>query len=182
MIRKIFSYVFLCLILLNTTGYYGLFIGWKYRHDAGMRAWLDGERYRQQELRTLKIPIAIPYVFDSPEFARVDGTFEYHGSFYRLVKQKLSSDTLILVCIRDEGIRKIHDVFGTVAHTFSGQTHSQNPAPKFLMSFIKEYIVTSTLLHEYTSGWAMNLQRPVHSKILVPSFAPSIEWPPRLQG
>ena len=118
MIRKTFSYVFLCLILLNTTGYYSVFIGWKYRHDTGMLARLDAERYRQQELRTVKIPIAIPYVFDSPGFARIDGVFEHRGTYYRLVKQRLSSDTLILVCIRDEGTRKIHEVFSEVAHTF----------------------------------------------------------------
>lgn len=182
MIRKSFSYVFLCLILLNITGYYGLFIGWKYRHDTGMRARLDAERYRQQELRTLKIPIAMPYIFDSPEFARIDGMFEYQGTFYRLVKQKLAADTLIIVCIRDEETRKIHDVFGDVMQAFTGQTHSHSPGPKSLPSFIKEYIVTSTLLHEYTFGWVMSLQRLTRCETLIPSFTSSIERPPRPQG
>jgi hypothetical protein len=180
MLRKAFSSLFLFLILLNTTGYYGVFIGWKYRHDTRMLGSLDAERYLQQELRTVKIPIAIPYVFDSPGFDRIDGMFEHEGTFYRLVKQKFSSDTLTLVCIRDEGTRKIHDAFSEVAHTFTGQCDSRSSAPTFRSSFIKEYIETSTIHHEYISGWEMNLCYSDRCAVLVPSFAPSIEQPPRL--
>lgn len=179
MIRKTFSYVFLCLILLNTTGYYGLFIGWKYKHESGVQARLDTEHYRPRELHTVKIPIAIPYVFDSPGFSRINGTFQHQGTFYRLVKQRLSSDTLILVCIRDDETRKIHDVFGAVVHIFSGQGDSHSPAPGASLSFIKEYIATAILLQEYTSGWVMNLHRYICCENLVSSFTSSIEQPPR---
>ena len=180
MVRKTFSYVFLCLILLNATAYYGLFMGWKYKHEIGMLAWLDAERYRENEVHTIKIPIAVPYAFNMREFVRVNGTFEHSGTFYRLVKQKLANDTLILVCIRDEVNRKMHEVFEEVAYSFTDQQHSSRQTTKPMSLLMKEYVVTTTVLHRYISGWVINLQQQTRGKILVSSFISSIRRPPQM--
>lgn len=145
-----------------------------------MQARLDAECYQENEIHTIRIPIAVPYALDSREFVRINGTFEYHGTFYRLVKQKLSQDTLIVVCIRDAGNQKIHKVFEEVAYTFTDQPHPNDHAPNPLPLLMKEYIVTSTVLREYTSGWVLNLEQRTRCEILVPSFTSFIRRPPRL--
>lgn len=145
-----------------------------------MQARLDAECYPKHEVRLIKIPIAVPYAFDSHEFVRINGTFEYHGTFYQLVKQKFAQDTLIIHCIRDDGNRKIREVFEEVAYTFTDQPHPNNQASSPLPLFMKEYIVTSTVLCEYTSGWVMNLRQQIRCEILVPAFTSSIRRPPRL--
>jgi hypothetical protein len=145
-----------------------------------MQARLDAECYLQHEVRVIKIPIAVPYAIDSREFVRINGTFEHQGTFYRLIKQKLSQDTLTILCIRDDGNRKIHEVIEDVAYTFADQWHSNSSTPKPLQSLMKEYITTSTLLRTCTSGWVMVLPLQTYSEILVPSFTSSIKRPPRV--
>ncbi|MBK5278548.1 MAG: hypothetical protein JJE09_06760, partial [Bacteroidia bacterium] len=98
--KKHLTLFLLFLFLLNMLGYYGVFIGLQVQTTLQMRQKFDDENYSHQEV-IFKMPLAIPYSTDSKEYTRVDGEFEHNGDMYRLVKQRLQSDTLYIVCIKD---------------------------------------------------------------------------------
>jgi hypothetical protein len=59
---------------------------------------INANRYNDNELLQVQIPLHMPYVINS-DFERVDGQIEYKGIQYNYVKRKVSNDTLYLLCL-----------------------------------------------------------------------------------
>ncbi len=59
---------------------------------------IDANKYKDNELLQVQIPLHMPYVINS-DFERVDGQIEYKGIQYNYVKRKVSNDTLYLLCL-----------------------------------------------------------------------------------
>lgn len=153
--KKAISIGLVVLLLLNVLGYYGLFIGLKYKNTLRVTSLLDAEDYEESETVTIKIPLSIPYYGDT-DFERVDGEIEHQGQFYRLVKQKLQKDTLYVVCIRDTRAKRIHEALADYVSTFADQTSDHSNA-KVIQSFIKDYCASTFALLEDASGWSEKL-------------------------
>ncbi|NCD72308.1 hypothetical protein [Mucilaginibacter agri] len=64
-----------------------------------MEKQLDRVSDKDHNLLTVKVPIRLPYQTNWKNFERVDGEVTFKGNTYRYVKQKISNDTLILLCI-----------------------------------------------------------------------------------
>lgn len=145
--------IFLVLLLLfNALGFYGLFVGLRYKTAMDLVQRLDNHDYQEAETVTLKVPLTVPYHLDS-EYERVDGEIEHNGEFYRLVKQKLEKDTLYIVCIKDQDTKRIKQALADYVKTFTDKPVDAKHAGKFLTSFIKDFLPTSIEITPATAGW-----------------------------
>jgi hypothetical protein len=158
-------------------GYYGVFLGLQYKNDKDMIQKLDAEEYSDSETVTIKIPISIPYAAESEGFQRVDGKFEHNGEFYRLVKQKLSQDTLYVVCVKDYEDKRIDDAITNFVKTFTDKP-SDHSNSKIVVSFIKDYIPQSFSVQHISSGWVADVVKESSCSNFISSFYPSIIHPP----
>ncbi len=151
-VKKIISILLIALLLFNALGFYGLFIGLRYKSKQDLVQRLDNEQYSTEETITLKIPISIPYQADT-EYERIDGEVEHRGEFYRLIKQKLQSDTLYLVCIKDYASTQMKQALTDYVKTFTDKPvdgkHSSNTQNNFIKDFLPSKISIST----FTEGW-----------------------------
>jgi hypothetical protein len=177
-LKNVFSIVFTALLLLNVMGYYGVFLGLQYKNDREMIQRLDTEEYAESETVTIKIPISIPYASDAAEFERVDGKFQHEGEFYRLVKQKLSQDTLYVVCVKDQENKKIDEAMSSFVKTFTDKPVDTHSNSKLVISFIKDYIPQSFEVSQRCLGWVTAVAKETACSNLTSSFYPSIVHPP----
>ena len=166
------------LLLLNVMGYYGVFLGLEYKNDKDMLQRLDAERYSDLEAVTIKIPISVPYAMDSKDFERVDGKFEHNGEFYRLVKQKLSQDTLYVICVKDHEKKRIDEAITSFVKTFTDKPIDNHSNSKIVINFIKDYIPQAFTVQHLSFGWETDVVKESSCSILTSSFCPSIIHPP----
>ena len=151
--KKGITIVLLILFLLNTLGYYGVFVGLQFRNEKEMKALFDDENYLPQQEVTIKVPITVPYATDSREFTRVDGEFEHKGETYRLVKQRLLSDTLFIVCVKDNASKEIKQALTDYVKSFSDNPSTEKDTTKSSQQLIKDYISCATVLQSEVTGW-----------------------------
>jgi len=173
--KKAISISLVVLLLLNVLGYYGLFIGLKYKNTLRVTSRIEAEDYLESETVTIAIPLSIPYYGDT-EYERVDGEIQHEGQFYRLVKQKLQKDTLYVVCIRDTRAERIHEALTDYVRTFADQT-SDHSNTKIIQSRIKDYCPSSFSLVADAAGWIKELSRNDFNPSLSETF-PSFPSPP----
>jgi hypothetical protein len=177
-VRKLFSILFIILLLFNILGYYGLFFGLEYTNDRKMIRKLDTEHYNTAETITLKIPIAIPYAADSRDFERIDGEFEHNGEFYRLVKQRLSNDTLYVVCIKDLQSKRINQALVHYVKNFTDKPVDNHHNTKAFYSLGKDYVGHTFSISHESSGWQCDVARRTSLTVYISGFYTSIIHPP----
>jgi hypothetical protein len=151
-LKKIIAIFLVILLLFNALGFYGLFVGLRYKNEIDLVQRLDNHDYLEEQTVTLKVPMTLPYHLDS-EYERVDGEIEHNGEFYRLVKQKLQKDTLYIVCIKDQGSKRIKQALADYVKTFTDKPVDAKHAGKFLTNFIKDFLPTSVGLSAASAGW-----------------------------
>jgi len=161
-VKKGLTIVLLVLFLLNVLGYYGVFVGLQVANEKEMRALFDDDNFLPEEEITIKVPISIPYATDSREFTRVDGEFEHEGELYRMVKQRYISDTLHIVCVKDNKSKEIRRALKDYVKSFTDKPSSEKSSTKTIQNFIKDYISSSTSLQSEESGWNKTLVHHPH--------------------
>ena len=137
-------------------GYYGLFVGLQYSSSYNLTQRLDSDQYNEAETFTLKVPMAVPYQGDT-EYERVDGEIEHNGEVYRLVKQKLSQDTLYIVCLKDNASKSIKRALNDYVKTFTDKPVDTKHNGKTFLTLIKDYLPTSIVVMSLTEGWSNSL-------------------------
>jgi hypothetical protein len=152
-VKRGFTIFLLALFLLNVLGYYGVFVGLQFKNSREMQARFDNEDYARTQEITIKVPITVPYATDSREYTRVDGEFEHQGEVYRMVKQKLQSDTLYIVCVKDDTSKDIKQALTDYVKTFTDKPVSEKSNSKTAQNLIKDYMVSSTTLQTISDGW-----------------------------
>lgn len=104
--------------LFNVIGYKVFFYYLEQAADNRIEARLEALSELDKDLITVKIPINLPYQTDWAKFERTDGEVFVNGTVYRYVKQKVSRDTLILLCINNKEksdlVKKRSDYFQKV--------------------------------------------------------------------
>jgi hypothetical protein len=108
----------------------------------------------------------------------VDGEFEYNGEFYRLVKQRLSRDTLYVVCFKDQKTKEIHQALIDYVKTFTDKPVDAKSSGKMLTSVIKDYVGSNFAVITSTHGWVDQVQKQSHRRYFISSFCSSIVHPP----
>lgn len=175
--KRIFSIVMLFLFLLNVLGYYGVFVGLRFKNVQELVQKLDNDSYKSSETFTFKIPLTVPYYTDSRDFERVDGEFEHEGEVYRLVKQRLHQDTLSIVCVKDHESKKINSALEDYVKTFADNPENAKQGVKSLQ-LIKDYIPFSIELDKNSAGWEITANYFIVPQSLIPSFSTSVIHPP----
>jgi hypothetical protein len=151
-VKRTITLILLIVFLLNVVGYYGVFVGLRFSSELALRQQFDAESYDEQEV-TIKVPITIPYATDSRDFERVDGEFEYEGQVYRLVKQKLQSDTLHIVCVKDQQTQTINQALADYVKSYTDKPANAKQGTKTVAQFTKDFISCTTSVESITTGW-----------------------------
>jgi hypothetical protein len=177
-VKRLSTIVLIALLLLNVLGYYGVFVSLQYQHSRNEIQRFDAKLYDESETFTIKVPISIPYAVDQQDFERVDGEFEYHGQFYRMVKQKLSNDTLQIVCIKDQHGTRLAQALNDYVKSFTDKPVQGKANGKTTITLIKDYILSSYTIGHSSCGWSTMISLQSRASNLVPSFCSSIVHPP----
>lgn len=163
-------------------GYNVLFWVLRYEAKQELIQHIDSNSYSADRTITIKIPITIPYQTDWKSYERVDGEFEHQGEFYKLMKQKLASDTLYIVCIKDHRQKQLTSAmtdFTKLVHDLPGTSNTL----KLLGSFQKEYKFASVLeLSHNTSGCIQSIEYTSPIFALLHNETEIVSPPPELQS
>ncbi len=169
----------LVLFLLNAVGYYGIFVGLQFKYAREANEKFDDDQYSNAETITFKIALTVPYSVDHQNFERVTGEFEHQGEVYRLVKQKLYRDTLSIVCIKDVHSQAINQALTDYVRTFSDHPVNSKQQSKLIQWFIKDYLLTGTVIESQSLGWKKNVTYPDYNQHYFFSLSDKIKYPPK---
>ena len=92
---------------------------------------------------------------DAEQFERVDGDFEYQGQFYKLVKQKLSKDTLYVVCIKNQDKKQLFDALTEYIKLSNDLPSTSKQALKLWGSIVKDYLPNESIGLAQSLGWSV---------------------------
>lgn len=177
--RKLFSSVFVALILLNVMGYYGVFLGLQYKNARDLMQQFDSETYDHTLTAVIKIPFDAPDSLSSALFERADGDFERDGEVYRIIKKRQYRDTFHIVYIKDTRGTAINRTLAEVAKTFVDQPADKDASHKTIVpSFIKEYLSGTLRLQPCMPGWVQSVRNGSNPTIFIATFMASIVHPP----
>jgi len=177
-LKKFASIAFVVIILFNTVGYYGVFLGLQFKNDLTMSKALAEDIYDEANSITVKVPVSIPYMPDQSDFERVEGKIEHNGRLYRMVKQRYAKDTLTIVCIKDIEHHRINVAHSDFVKTVTDKAPDSKPASKATISIIKDFLPTSIDINSITAGWAVNVSHNSRYQNIIPHFLASIVHPP----
>jgi hypothetical protein len=164
--------------LFNVGGYYFVFWVLLLHADHQINYQLDANQYNPDETVELKIPVALPYPIQSQGFERVNGRFEHHGEFYRLVKHKLQNDTLYIVCIKDRQTRELVNTMNDYEELTQVPETSQK-AWNFISKLIKDFCPDDTFTIARQFGLTMNMYFSDVCQTLPQPFIPVPGHPPQ---
>ncbi len=176
--KKFASIAFVVIILFNTVGYYGVFLGLHLKNDFTMSKALADDIYDEASTFTVKVPVSIPYMPDQDDFERAEGKFEHNGQLYRMVKQRYAKDTLTVVCIKDTEHHRINVALSDYVKTVTDKTPDSTPVSKITVSLIKDFLQTSIDINSITAGWAVSVSHNSRYQNIIPHFSASIIHPP----
>lgn len=178
--KRVVTVLLLAIFLLNVVGYYGILVGLQLSFQRDLQAQFDEDQVSASNEIVFNIPLALPYATDAKDFQRVDGEFEYQGEVYRLVKQKLASDTLTIVCIRDVKAKGINQALEDYVKTFSDKPSNAKGALKTLENFSKDFVSQHIAVSTAVAGWNMFVEHTtaLHAHYQF-QFIDSLTKPPR---
>jgi hypothetical protein len=177
--KRAIASLLLLMFVLNVFGYYGVFVGVRFHEAQKIRSNFDVGNYRSGSEITFKVPLTLPYATDMNEYERVDGEFHYHGDVYRLVKQKLTRDTLHIVCVKDGQSKRIDKALEDYVRTFTDSPASAKNQSKTTPSVSNDYFSIVITLEKKQMGWEYSLLWPEVSLEKTSSFQRVIVQPPR---
>ncbi|NEU09606.1 hypothetical protein GZH53_14865 [Flavihumibacter sp. R14] len=97
--KKITAILLLVLFLFNIVGYKALFLYLSQKADRHIEALIQDATKEDDRFITFKIPLNLPYLPDGNDFETLEGELNVKGTIYKLIKKKISRDTLIVLCI-----------------------------------------------------------------------------------
>jgi hypothetical protein len=178
-VRRIAAIALLLLLLFNVLGFYGIFMGLQYQNRQQLVERFDAEQYDESQTITFKVPLSIPYAGDRQDYVRVDGEFENEGEFFHMIKQRLSQDTLYVVCVNDQQSKRIHRAMTDYVRTFSDDASgAQDQSKTIVPTFIKEYLIEFHHVDRSSLGWAQPVSQHGTLPVFIPAFQTSIIHPP----
>ena len=105
--KRIASILLLCILFFNWFGYRILSDYYEHQADVVLEQKLDNSDYDESQLIEIKVPLKLPYQTNWKEFERFDGEIEVDGVHYKYVKRAVYNDSLILLCLPNEGKMKL---------------------------------------------------------------------------
>ena len=153
-VKKIASFILLCLLAFNWFGYRLVVNYIQHQEDYVLEAKLNNNIYDESQLIELKFPINLAYQNTRADYERCDGQVEYRGTYYKYVKRKIANDTLYLKCIRNSGRSTLemakNDFFknsNDISQPSGKQDHSKTTSIKNLLSEFDHCTYTYHIVH-----------------------------------
>jgi hypothetical protein len=138
-------------------GYYLVFVALRFQATAELTQRLDADEYSQDELIELKLPVNLPYPIQENDFQRVDGKFEHKGQFYRLVKQKLENDVLIIVCIKDKKEKQLDESMKDYSKLANDLPSSSKKTQNILSKLLKDFESLESGIIQRRDNWLQTI-------------------------
>ncbi len=145
-LRKAISILLLGLLLYNLVGYQLLFYWRTQALEQKISSTIDQGKVDESQLLVFKVPVPVYHQTDK-DFQRAEGSFEYEGHYYEMVKWKLENDTIYTYCLRNEQKRVLVDKLNDHIQTHVTDFKSPKPSKpeKPLPSLLKEYLSQSLI-------------------------------------
>ncbi len=173
------------LLMLNALGYYPVYLCMQLKAQYEMKERLDSHAFGEDELFTIKIPLNLPYWTEnrqSPEL--IEGQIRYNDEFYKLYKQELVGDTLIVLAVKDHTEKAIFDSLSEwVKITVTGLPGTSEKAAGWVSHLIKDYFAAQPRTYFYLYDWVAAAPQALSSTPfhVSPSFL-ILSPPPELIG
>lgn len=90
----------------------------------------------------------MPYPIHDAAYQRANGEIEHKGEFYQLVKQKVESDTLFMVCIKDHNQKHIAKTMNEYTQLANNLPASTKNTMDLLGKMFKDFTSTSFVTPE----------------------------------
>jgi hypothetical protein len=179
-LRKFVAISLVLLLLFNAMGFFGLFVGLRFKTASDLTKRLDSHQYNEDETITVKVPITVPYTLSlDEEYERTDGEVEHQGEFYRLIKQKFENDTLYMVCIKDQESKRIHNALGDYVKTFADKPVDGKQNGKISLNFIKDFLPSKVVISSVTDGWNHTIYFSERIQVVLEGNESLVSPPPR---
>jgi hypothetical protein len=107
-LKPITAILLLVIHVFNMGGYRIVFTQLEKKASDQLVQQLDKEEYDDSQLIEMKVPLPMPYQTNWADFERYNGEIEISGVHYNYVKRKVQNDTLILLCIPNQGKMKLN--------------------------------------------------------------------------
>lgn len=133
-----------------------MFIGLQYRADIKMDQKLESDNYNKEKTLTLKIPLSLPYQLHPQGYKQANGTFEYNGVFFNLIRQKIEKDTLYVEYIKNHDKSALSKTMTSFERAINNWPQSSRKVYHLLNTFIKDYNSCGTTHIVGTSGWILS--------------------------
>jgi hypothetical protein len=98
-LKKLASILLLTLLLFNWVGYRLVTSLLQQQADIELQSTVEQNRYNNEDLVEIRVPLNLPYQTDWKEFQSYDGKIQVDGVDYRYVKRKVEKGQLVLLCI-----------------------------------------------------------------------------------
>lgn len=115
----------------------------------------DTDNYDHQELVILEIPHSIPYLSDQPDFLRVDGEFKHEGEYYKMVKQRISVDTIYMIAIKDKMRKKTEEVLCRYSKSLKAEKSAEKSESNISINFRKDYFGSYFAMAKSSFGYEL---------------------------
>jgi hypothetical protein len=138
-------------------GYYLVFVALRFQATVELTQRLDADEYSQDELIELRLPVNLPYPLQQNGFQRVDGKFEHKGQFYRLVKQKLENDVLIIVCIKDKKEKQLDESMKDYSKLANDLPSSSKKTQNILSKLLKDFESPESGTIQRSNNWLQTI-------------------------
>lgn len=166
--------------LFNVGGYYIVFWGLRLQADQQLTTRLDADLYKAHETIELKIPVTLPYPIHQQEFQRIDGRFEHHGEFFKLVKHKLQNDTLYVICIRDHQTKHLVNTMTDYVELTHALPGTSQKALNFLGKLLKDFYSQADISIVHNYGFSIAILFKEASESLLSPVIPVQSPPPKV--
>ena len=134
-LKKLAAILLLSLLAFNWYGYRVFIDILEQQASTSLQQRLDQNLYDDNSLVEVKVPVSLPYLSNWNSFEKYQGETEINGVHYKYVKRKLVNDTLILLCIPNQGkndlrsaradyFKQVNDLQSTNKKTDSNKDHS----------------------------------------------------------
>lgn len=177
--KRVTAILMLFVFLFGLIGYYGVFWVLSEKAHLELSERLDENRYDETEAITIKLPLNLAYPIQSTEFERVDGSFQYQGEFYKLVKQKLANDTLYIVCIKDHETKQLESFFSAITKASHDQPVNSS-AFKLLCSYAKEFESSFSFRIDPGTVLLFSVAYPYEDEHILTNSYPVLTPPPEI--
>lgn len=175
-VRRLVASLTLALFLFNILGYGGLLVKLRSVAEEKLTQRLDTNEHDMGGSLTVKVPFKLPeFAYIEPDYM-VNTEIEQDGDIYRVIKQRHYSDTLYMVCIKDDLSTKIDTAIDEFAQSFAGDNADANKLVK--TSPIKDYLNTLIGLSPTETGWEKTIVHPDVAMSLADVPATPITHPP----